>query len=105
MDVERTIEYILQMQAKSEEHMARHEAWMAKAEARAVKADERMDKFDKRLEATRKLVEAGMKLIAKRHVEVQTELRLLAAQQRKTERTLDRFLASMTNRPSNGHKA
>ena len=62
MDVERTIEFILQMQAK--------------AEARMAKVDDRMDKFDKRLEATRKLVETGMKMlvrIAKNQIESKTD--------------------------------
>ena len=58
MDVERTIEFILQMQAKSEERMAKYDERMAKSE-------ERMAKFDKRLEATRKIVETGMKLMVK----------------------------------------
>jgi len=55
MDVERTIEFILDMQAK--------------AEVRAAKADERMDKFDRRLEAMRKLIETGMRMLAKRDKE------------------------------------
>jgi hypothetical protein len=38
MDVERTIEYILDMQARAEVRMA-------KADERAAKADERMGKF------------------------------------------------------------
>ena len=58
MDVERTIEYILQMQAQSEVRMA-------KVDERMAKADERMDKFDKRLEAMRKLVETGMRMLVK----------------------------------------
>jgi hypothetical protein len=105
MDVDRTIEYILQLQAKGEERMAQHDARMAQHDARMAKADERMDKFDKRLEATRRLVEGGMKLIAKRHLEVQEAIKALAEQQRKTERNLDRFIASMSTRRSNGHKA
>ena len=119
MDVERTIEFILDMQAKAEvrmaqadERMAKHDERMAKADERAARAneradraDDRMDKFDKRLEATRKLVEAGMKLITKKHIEIAGQIRALAEQQRKTERSLDRFLASMSSRRSNGHKA
>src|SRR5580704_17543563 len=58
MDVERTMEFILQMQAKSEARMAKYDERMAKA-------DERMDKSDKRLEATRKLVETGMRMLVR----------------------------------------
>src|SRR5438105_3562512 len=112
MDVERTIEFILQMQAaaevrmaKADERAAKHDERMAKHDERAAKADERMDKFDKRLEATRKLVEAGMKLITKKHIQIAGQISALAEQQRKTERTLDRFIVSMSSRRSNGHKA
>ena len=108
MDVERTIEYIVQMQARAEERMAKADQRAAKADERAAKADQRMDKFDKRLEATRKIIQVGMKLMAKHDGEMR-EIRALikatAQQQRKTERTLDRFIASLTNRRSNGHKA
>src|SRR5438045_208477 len=65
MDVERTMEFILAMQAKAEERMAKYDERMARAQDRMAKSDERMDKFDKRLEPTRKLVEAGMKFIVK----------------------------------------
>ena len=39
MDVERTIEFILQMQAKSEVRMAEFDARMDRADARADRAD------------------------------------------------------------------
>jgi hypothetical protein len=99
MDVERTIEFILQMQAKSE--------------ARITKAEERMDKFDKRLEATRKLVEFGMKLLVKidqKHLALSEQVRSNAEQikalteaQRKTDRKFDRLIDSWTKRRTNGH--
>jgi hypothetical protein len=62
MDIERTMEFIMDMQAKAEVRMA-------KADERAAKADERMDKFDRRLEAMRKLIETGMRMLAKRDKE------------------------------------
>src|SRR5882724_11106375 len=111
MDVERTMEFILQMQAKSGERMARYDQMQAKSEERMAKYDERMAKseermakFDKRLEATRKIVEIGMKLMVrldKKQIELRDEVKALAQQHRKTERTLDRFIASLTNRRSN----
>ena len=97
MDVERTIEYILQMQAQSE--------------VRIAKADERMDKFDKRLDATRKLVETGMRMLVKNE-KAQGELTLnlealtgrvdsltvqvsaLTEAQRKSDRKFERFIDS-----------
>ena len=105
MDVERTIEFILQMQAKAEMRMAEADE---RADERAARADQRMDKFDKRLEATRKIIQVGMKLMARHDGEmreIREAIKATAQQQRKTERTLDRFIASLTNRRSNGHKA
>ena len=89
MDVERTMEFILEMQAKAEARMAKH--------------DERMAKFDKRLEATRKLVEAGMKFVVKQHRESARQMAALREQTRKTSRDLDRLLDSWNKGPSNGH--
>ena len=75
MDVERTIEFILDMQAKAEvraaqaderaaqadERAARADARAAKHEARMDKADERMDKFDKRLVEEEAWLRQGVK--------------------------------------------
>ena len=86
MDVERTIEFILQMQAKSE--------------ARMAKMDERMDKFDKRLAATLKLVQTGMKILVK----IDQKLLALTEAQLKTDRKLDRLIDSWAKRRTNGHQ-
>jgi chromosome segregation ATPase len=99
MDVERTIEYILQMQAKSEARMAKY--------------DERMDKFDKRLEGMRKLVETGMRMlvkIEKSQDELTVKLTVLTDRvdalteaQRKSDRKFERFMDSWTKQRTNGH--
>jgi hypothetical protein len=90
MDVERTIEFILQMQARSEV---------------------RSDRFDKRLEATRKLVETGMKLlvrIEKNHAESKKDfdrrLKELVDAQKRTDQKLDRLIDFWGKRRSNGHQ-
>jgi hypothetical protein len=97
MNVERTMEFILQMQAKSEV---------------------RADRFDKRLEATRKLVETGMKLlvkIEKSHLETKKDfaeskkdfdrrLKELLDAQKKTDLKLDRLIDFWGKRRSNGHQ-
>ena len=104
MDVEQTIEFILQSHAKSE--------------ARMAKADERMDKFDKRLDAMRKLVETGMRMlvkIEKNHVELQKDFleskidfdrrfKELVGAQKKTDQKLDRLIDSWTKRGTNGRR-
>ena len=114
MDVERTIEFILDMQAK--------------AEVRAAKADERMDKFDRRLEAMRKLIETGMRMLAKRdkeHAEVKKEhagfkkefeeykieskrdfdrrIKEITDIQKRTDLKLDRLIDSWGKQRTNGH--
>ena len=90
MDVERTIEFILDMQAK--------------AEVRMAKADERMDKFDKRLEATRRLVEAGMKFIVKSQKDFDRRLKEVVELQNRTDLKLDRLIDSWAKQRTNGHK-
>jgi len=100
MNVERTMEFILQMQARSEV---------------------RGDRFDKRLDATSKLVQTGMKLLVKiekdfdrRMTESKKDFNhrlneLIEAQkktdeaQKKTGQKLDRLIDFWTRRRSNGH--
>jgi hypothetical protein len=92
MDVERTIEFIVQAQAK---------------------AEARIDKFDQRLEATRKLVETGMMMLVKNE-KAQSELTAsvaalgakvsaLTEAQRKSDRKFERFLDSWAKQRTNGH--
>ena len=87
------MEFILQMQAKSE-------ARMAKVDERMDKFDKRMEKFDKGLEAMRKLVQTGMKLLVR--IE-QSQLALTEAQ-RKSDRKFNRLIDSWTKRRTNGHQ-
>ena len=99
MDVERTMEFILQMQAKAEVRMA-------KAEARMEKAEARMDKFDRRLEAMRKLVETGMRWlvkIEKSHHELAEQGKALQEAQRRSDRKFERLMEILTKQRSNGH--
>lgn len=99
MDVERTIEFILEMQAKAEVRMARFDEQMAKAEARMDRADARMDrlearmdKFDKSLNGIRKLLQTGMKLLVK-----------IEKRQAATDIKLERLIDSWGKRRTNGH--
>jgi hypothetical protein len=92
MDVERTIEFILHAQAKSEA---------------------RMDKFDKRLEATRKLVETGMRMLVKiektqgeltvKLTDLTVQVSALTESQRNSDRKFERFMDSWTRQRTNGH--
>src|SRR5262249_44862485 len=107
MDIERTMEFILQTQAKNEaemtralERMSKAEARMDRADARMDRADARMEKFDRRLEGMRKLVETGMKWLVK----IEKAQKALAEAQLKTDVKLDRLIDSWSRRPSNGHR-
>ena len=76
------------------------------------KVEIRLTKLDRQVAAMQKLILTGMKMLVKhdRHLlrmeglqeEMRTEMRLLAAQQRETSKTLDRFIRSM-ERGRNGH--
>jgi len=93
MDVDRTIEFILQMQAAAEARAAKADERMDRAEARMDRAEARMDKFDRRLEAIGKLLQTGMKILVK-----------IEEGQHKTDRKLDRLIDSWTKRPTNGNR-
>ena len=113
MDIERTMEFIMDMQAKAEVRMA-------KADERAARADERMDKFDRRLDAIRKLIETGMRILAKSqkdHAEFKKEfeeykieskrdfdrrMKEINEAQRKTDLKLDRLIDFWGKKRTNG---
>ena len=84
MNVERTIEFILESQAKAEVRMA-------KADARMEKADARMEKVDRRLDGISKLLQQGMRMLAK----TDTKLAELAQAHKATERSLKAFIDSL----------
>ena len=84
MNVERTIEFILQSQARAETRLA-------KAEARAAKTDKRID-------AIAKLVRQGMRMMVESkqdHTALRSDMRQLAQAQKATERSLKSFIDSL----------
>ena len=106
-DVERTIQFILDQQAKSEARWQR-------AEERMNKAEGRMDKFDRRLNAIAKLVQTGMKML-NRAAEEQREIRAnmkqtqasiqdLAAAQKRTDQKFERLVELLSRRSPNGRR-
>ena len=110
MNVERTMEFILESQAKAEARADRADARAARADARADKADARMDRLDKQLKATADLVREGMKIVgafAKDRRELRQELQKLSKAQARTEAELQRYLKSLRNGHggSNGHQS
>ena len=112
MDVEKTMQFILDQQAK--------------AEVRWQRADERMDRFERSLDGLRKLVHTGMKMLV-RAAEEQRETRVtlremqaimrgmqasirdtqvgiqeLTAAQQRADRKFDRLVELLSRRSPNG---
>jgi hypothetical protein len=85
MNVERSIEHLLELHARAE-------ARMEKAEQRMDRAEARMDRTDRQIEAIRKLVKAGMKLIVR-----------IEANQARTDAKIDKLAEIWLKRPPNGH--
>jgi len=89
MDVERTIEFILQSQAKAEVRMDRMEARIDRMELR----------FDKRLNGLTNIMRTGMKMLN----QLAAAQKELAAAQKRTERTLNSFIDSI-RKGTNGRR-
>ncbi len=85
MDIERSIEHLLDLHARADQRMDRAEARMDRAEAR-------MDRTDRQIEAIQKIVKTGMKLI----------VRIEAAQAR-SDAKIDRLAEIWLKRPPNGN--
>ena len=94
MDVERSIEHLLDLHAKAEIRLE-------KAEVRADKADARMDRFDKQLKVTANLVRAGMKIVVKNS----KDIAFLIASHRRLEKKMDRVIDLLVARSGNGRNS
>ena len=90
MDVEKTIQAILESQLRAEKRADR-------ADERMDRAEKRADKFDKQIHAIRDLVREGMKYIEK-------NLIALTAAQNRTEEKLNRLLEQLGRESTNGHR-
>ena len=91
MDQERTMQFIL-------DNLAAVTASQQQAEVRAAR-------IDRQIKAVQTLMRTGMKLIVrleKGQQRLHAEIKELAAQQKRTDQKLDRWLGSLKN-GSNGH--
>src|SRR5215831_16320125 len=118
MDVEKTIQAILESQLSAEkradcadERMDRAEKRADQAEKRADRAEQRADKFDRQLQATRNLVQKGMQIVVKSNVEFRSKINALIDSQnrtevalRKTDEKFNRWLDTLSRKNANGHK-
>jgi hypothetical protein len=108
MDVERTIEFILQQQAKAEakaeSRAEQYEARAARYEARQAQAEA---KAERQMAAIRKLIQIGMRMIVKNEELVkitQAELRELAAVQKVTETKLQGLIDALRRGGNGSHR-
>lgn len=91
MDVERTMQFILETQARTT-------ATIDELAERQRKAELRMDRFDRSLNGIRKLIQTGMKLMVQNQQAIkqnQEAIRELRLSQKATDKRLNSFLASM----------
>ena len=111
MNIERTMQFILESQAKAEVRMDRAENRMDRAENRVHAMEKRLDK---RMDAITRLLQQGMRMLVKTDIQLKevaeaqklTDRRLaelageqkeLAAAQKATERSLKAFIDSLRN--------
>jgi hypothetical protein len=88
MDIEKTMEFILQSQARTEANLERFEANHARFERDHARAMQRMDRTDKQIEGIKKLIMTGMKLIVrleKRDDEIQLKIDAFVDSQMRAE--------------------
>ena len=125
MDVEKTIQAILESQLRAEkradradERMDRAVARMDRAEKRADlaekradRAEKRADKFDRQLHATKNLVQKGMQIVVESNVEFRSRINALVDAQNRTEEAMrrseakfNRWLETLSRKNGNGHK-
>jgi hypothetical protein len=121
MDVEKTIEFILDQQAKAEIRWQRSEERWQRAEERTERMEKRQARFETGLDGLRKLVVAGMKMLNKARGEtqdlrtsvrelgvnmheIQMSIRELVAAQKRTDQRFDRLIEILSRRNPNGHR-
>lgn len=104
MDMERTMQFIVETLAdvavRQQEAAVRAQA----AERRADRADARIDKLERQMKGIQTLVKVGMRMLVESrqdHREIRKELKELAAAQKQTERALQKFLTGRNG--SNGN--
>jgi chromosome segregation ATPase len=127
VDVERTINFILESQAKAEIRQEKYEIRQEKYEIRQAKAEARVDavekRLDKRMDAIAKLLQQGMRMLVTHKAEtdrkinalvdaqmrsearlerLDTKMEELAEAQKDTQKTLKAFIASL-QKGRNGH--
>ena len=104
MNVERTIEFILDRQAQTESNLAAFSANHLKIEANLAELSANQKKTDRQIAAVAVLVQAGMKRLIRQEQAFNTRLNALTAAQQRTDARLDRLAKLLTEQRTNGHR-
>jgi cell pole-organizing protein PopZ len=91
MNVQKTMEFILEQQAAMIARQAEHEARLAGHGKQMAEHDKRMAKIDKRIDAITKLIQTGMRILAK----TDEKLNALVDAQMRAEARMEKFEARM----------
>ena len=95
MDVERTINFILDLQAKAEIRQAKADERLAKADERQAKAETRLSatekRLDKRMDAIAKLIQQGMRMLVTQKAETDRKINALVDAQMRGEARMERL--------------
>ncbi|HXA05534.1 MAG TPA: hypothetical protein VNY30_11880 [Bryobacteraceae bacterium] len=109
MDVEKTIAFILDQQAKTEVLWQQNEERWQRNEERWKRAEQRVDKFDRSLVGIRKLILLGAKTLASSQKaakaelrEIREDIRELTAAQKRTDQKFERLVELLSRRSPNG---
>ena len=111
MDIERTMEFLVNQAARADARTAKHEQRMDRfdeqMDRRFAEADKRMTRLERQMKGVQKLLLLGAGEIAdirRLQRETQKEIKELAAAQKKTDRTLEWFMRSFGKGNGNGRR-
>ena len=104
MNIERTIEFILSQQAKTEANLAQVSENQAKTDVRLAALSESQAKTDRQVKAIAALVQAGMKRVIRQENTFNTRLNALVAAQQHTDKKLARLIDVLSHQRTNGRR-
>lgn len=104
MNVEKTIHFILDQQAKTEAHLAELSERQAKTGTHLAELSKQQARTDRQVAAIATLVEAGMKRIIRLEKTFHTRLNALLEAQQRTDRRLDRLIDVLLQQRTNGRR-
>jgi hypothetical protein len=99
MDVEKTMQFILETQARTDVQLQRVDHQLEKLAERENRAEIRLGKMERKQDATMTIIKAGMKILLKHD----NGIKELIKAQGRTDEKLNRFIDSLSKQHRNGH--